>query len=54
MAHLLAPIDTLAEVIFSVLILLTFTPAFRIFMGLSVTLDIRPDGWRRGKEEGEG
>ena len=25
-----------------------------IFMGLSVTLDIRPDGWRRGKEVGEG
>ena len=32
LAHLLDPIDTLAEVIFSVLILLTFTLAFRIFM----------------------
>ena len=32
MAHLLDPIDTLTEVIFSVLILLTFTLAFRIFM----------------------
>lgn len=32
LAHLLDPIDTLSEVIFSVLILLTFTLAFRIFM----------------------
>lgn len=32
MAHLLDPIDTLSEVIFSVLILLTFTLAFRIFI----------------------
>ena len=32
LAHLLDPIDTLAEVIFSVLILLTFTLAFRIFV----------------------
>ena len=31
LAHLLDPIDTLAEVIFSILILLTFTLAFRIF-----------------------
>ena len=37
LAHLLDPIDTLSEVIFSVLILLTFTLAFRIFM-----LDGRP------------
>ena len=37
LAHLLDPIDTLSEVIFSVLILLTFTLAFRIFM-----LDDRP------------
>lgn len=41
LAHLLDPIDTLAEVIFSVLILLTFTLAFRIFMldGQPVTAD---------------
>ena len=41
LAHLLDPIDTLAEVIFSVLILLTFTLAFRIFMmdGQPVTQD---------------
>jgi hypothetical protein len=32
LAHLLDPIDTLAEAMFSVLILLTFTLAFRIFM----------------------
>jgi hypothetical protein len=32
MAHLLDPIDRLSETIFSVLILLTFTLAFRIFM----------------------
>ena len=32
LAHLLDPIDTLTEIIFSVLILLTFTLAFRIFM----------------------
>lgn len=32
MAHLLEPIDSLAEIIFSVLILLTFTLAFRIFL----------------------
>ena len=37
LAHLLDPIDTLSEIIFSVLILLTFTLAFRIFM-----LDGRP------------
>jgi VIT1/CCC1 family predicted Fe2+/Mn2+ transporter len=41
LAHLLDPIDTLSEVIFSVLILLTFTLAFRIFMmdGRPVTAD---------------
>jgi VIT1/CCC1 family predicted Fe2+/Mn2+ transporter len=41
LAHLLDPIDTLSEVIFSVLILLTFTLAFRIFMldGQHVTQD---------------
>ena len=32
LAHLLDPIDTLTEIIFSVLILLTFTLAFRIFI----------------------
>jgi VIT1/CCC1 family predicted Fe2+/Mn2+ transporter len=49
MAHLLDPIDTLSEVIFSVLILLTFTLAFRIFMmndGLPLTADyIRELAW---------
>ena len=41
LAHLLDPIDTLAEIIFSVLILLTFTLAFRIFMldGRPITAD---------------
>lgn len=41
LAHLLDPIDTLAEVIFSVLILLTFTLAFRIFTldGQAVTAE---------------
>lgn len=42
MAHLLDPIDRLAETIYSVLVLLTFTLAFRIFMmnpGQPVTAD---------------